>query len=120
MNLRRLIVTSMLVAVLGLVAAACGGDSGAPEEGGSSGARSGTVVIAKDSKFSPSDLTVRPGQTVTWEFEDRFVRHDVVGDGFRSERKRSGTFTHTFDKAGSYPYRCTLHSGMTGTITVSG
>ncbi|HTM57849.1 MAG TPA: plastocyanin/azurin family copper-binding protein [Candidatus Udaeobacter sp.] len=29
------------------------------------------------------------------------------------------TFSHTFNTAGSFPYHCTIHSGMTGTIVVN-
>jgi plastocyanin len=32
---------------------------------------------------------------------------------------KSGTYTHTFDTAGSFSYHCTLHTGMTGPIKVS-
>ena len=29
------------------------------------------------------------------------------------------TFSHTFDTAGDFPYYCTPHPWMTGTVTVS-
>lgn len=29
-----------------------------------------------------------------------------------------GTFAHTFATAGTFPYHCTRHSGMTGSVTV--
>jgi plastocyanin len=44
--------------------------------------------------------------------------HDVSGDGFKSEIQTEGTFSHTFEDAGAYPYFCTLHSVMKGTVTV--
>lgn len=31
-----------------------------------------------------------------------------------------GQFQHTFANAGSFPYHCTIHPGMTGTVTVAG
>ncbi len=37
---------------------------------------------------------------------------------FRSEIQTEGSFSHTFDDTGDYPYVCTLHSGMRGTVTV--
>jgi len=46
------------------------------------------------------------------------LSHDVSGDGFKSEVQTEGTFSHTFADAGDYPYVCTLHSGMRGTVTV--
>ena len=30
-----------------------------------------------------------------------------------------GTFAHTFDRPGTYPYRCTVHDGMTGRVVVT-
>ncbi len=29
-----------------------------------------------------------------------------------------GTFRHTFDRAGTYVYTCSVHRYMTGTVTV--
>jgi plastocyanin len=61
------------------------------------------------------------GQSVTWHFDDAGVPHTVTaGDGsFDSPVMTSGTFTHRFDKAGSYDYICTIHpTQMKGTIVV--
>jgi plastocyanin len=115
MNLRRFAVSSTLLAALAVGAAACGGgddDQGAAAAGG-------PLVLLKNSKFSPSSLSVRAGQAVTWDWKDRFVEHNVVGGDFASKTQRSGTFTHTFARTGTYSYRCTLHEKMTGTITVT-
>jgi len=32
---------------------------------------------------------------------------------------RTGIYQHQFLAAGSYPYHCTIHQGMSGTVTVS-
>ena len=114
MKLRRFVAMSTLAAVLAVGAAACGSGN---DEG--SAAPSGPVVVLKDTKFSPKTMTVKAGQPVTWEFKDGFTKHNVVGQDFASKTQRNGTFSHTFSKAGTYSYRCTLHEGMTGTITVT-
>ena len=76
---------------------------------------------AKDNRFTPAAIQVPAGTTVTWRFEDGFVPHDVKADGFTSgDPRRKGTFTHTFDRPGTYPYRCTVHDGMTGRVVVTG
>jgi plastocyanin len=33
--------------------------------------------------------------------------------------RNGGTYSHTFNTPGTYDYLCTLHSNMTGTITVN-
>jgi plastocyanin len=37
-------------------------------------------------------------------------KSDNIGNG--------GTYSFTFDKAGTYPYHCTIHPGMTGVVIV--
>ena len=80
-----------------------------------------TRVAAKDTRFTPPAVQVPAGTTVTWAFEDGLVPHDVTGDGWRSgDPQRKGTFAHTFDRPGTYPYRCTVHDGMNGRVVVTG
>jgi plastocyanin len=58
-----------------------------------------------------STVTVRVGDTVTWENRGSQF-HNVADDGgaFRSGSLRPGqSFSVTFTKAGEYPYTCTLH-----------
>lgn len=80
--------------------------------------RESPTVTIEDMKFTPARVTIEAGDTVTWVWDDGSMPHDVSGDGFKSEVQSEGNFTHTFEDAGSYPYVCTLHSGMKGTVTV--
>ena len=99
-----------------LVLAGCGGDGGA-DAAPVSGV---TQVAARDNRFSPAAIQVPAGTTVTWTFEDRFAPHDVTADGFSSgEPRRKGSFAHTFDRPGTYAYRCTVHDGMKGRVVVT-
>ena len=71
--------------------------------------------------YVPDQLTVSVGDTVTWTNTDP-MRHTVTADdgAFDSGRLGGGeTFSHTFTSAGPVPYHCEIHSGMTGTVTVS-
>jgi plastocyanin len=79
-----------------------------------------TEVTVNNMKYTPSVIEVSAGTTVTWSFEDGDTPHDVKGDGFKSEVMRQGTFTHTFATPGSYDYKCSLHSQMTGRVIVTG
>ena len=70
--------------------------------------------------FSPSELTVAAGTTVTWTNQDD-VPHTVVGTGGAFKSKALDTddkFSFTFDKAGTYAYFCGVHPMMTGKIVV--
>jgi plastocyanin len=75
-------------------------------------------VTARDLQFEPRVIQVRPGTMVTWHFEDGAVAHDVRADGFSSPIQKTGAFTHRFDQAGTFEYRCTLHANMTGRVIV--
>jgi plastocyanin len=78
-----------------------------------------TQVDAKDLKFLPPAIQVRPGTEVTWRFEDGSVPHNVKGDGFLSDNQARGTFVHRFTRPGEYRYTCTLHAGMDGRVVVA-
>jgi plastocyanin len=79
-------------------------------------------VIIQNMTFSPSTLTVPVGTTVTWKNLDN-VAHHVVSDtgAFDSGTLNNGqSYNFTFTKAGNYPYHCSIHPSMTGTIIVTG
>lgn len=84
---------------------------------------SATQICMTASSFNSSSLTVAPGTQVTWR-NGSGIPHTVTSDpsateSFDADVSGSGTFSRTFNTAGSYPYHCELHSGMTGTVTVS-
>lgn len=128
MTRTRRLLLALVPAVLALTLTACGGggDGGSGGDGDASGSEAqatpaagggGTTVAVIDNEFQPADLSVSAGDTVTWEWQGN-IPHNVKGDGFESEIQDEGTFTYTFDSAGEYPYECTIHPGMEGTITV--
>ncbi|MGV9294320.1 cupredoxin domain-containing protein [Amycolatopsis sp. NPDC003676] len=75
-------------------------------------------------KFSPASLTISAGDTVTWTNHDSAPHNVVVTDGpekFTSPTMQTGgTFSHTFTKAGTYSYYCSIHPDMKATVTVQG
>jgi plastocyanin len=117
------IMLTMLVAVLGLVLG-CGGGAGSPAGGGGGPATApsspGTIVM-KNFTFMPTPLTVAPGTKITVINEDQ-APHTVTADdksfdsGTISGGQR-GEFTAP-TKPGSYPYICTIHQYMKGTLIV--
>jgi plastocyanin len=95
------------------------------------------AVSIADKTFEPAELTVAPGDTVTWTVTKSIGEaHTVTSaaqDGkaagaiFDSQKDDPGltklkdegaTFSFTFLEPGEYPYACVVHAGMTGTIVV--
>lgn len=68
--------------------------------------------------FTPTTLTVHVATTVVWQ-NTSTAPHTVVGPGYDSGLVMPGqSFSHTFTQTGTFTYTCTLHPGMSGTITV--
>ena len=69
--------------------------------------------------FSPAELKVKVGDTVTWTNHDD-IPHTVVSAGkYRSKTMDTDDhFSFTFTSAGDYKYFCSLHPHMTGMIKV--
>jgi 3',5'-cyclic AMP phosphodiesterase CpdA len=70
--------------------------------------------------FTPPSLPVPVGTKVRWTNRDD-VPHTVVSTekAFKSPvLDTDGQFEFTFDRAGAYPYFCSIHPKMTGRITV--
>jgi len=75
-------------------------------------------IAIKGFAFSPSDLTVNKGDTVTWTNEDTAV-HNVVGGVLHSKDIAKGqSFSYTFTETGTINYACTYHPSMKGKIIV--
>ncbi len=87
---------------------------------GSPSAHAQEVQVTIDNfTFTPPELKVKVGDTVTWTNHDD-IPHTVVSAGkFRSKAlDTDNTFSFTFTSAGDYTYFCGLHPHMTGMIKV--
>ena len=85
-------------------------------------ASAGKVVEVKvdNFSFSPQTITIAPGTTVVWTNRDD-IPHTVVSDDKVFKSKVLDTdekFSFTFDKAGNFPYFCSIHPKMTGKVIV--
>lgn len=85
-------------------------------------ALAGKVVEVKidNFSFSPQTLTIAAGTTVIWTNRDD-IPHTVVSDDKVFKSKVLDTdekFTYTFDKAGTFPYFCSVHPKMTAKVIV--
>ncbi|HEV2820096.1 MAG TPA: plastocyanin/azurin family copper-binding protein [Solirubrobacteraceae bacterium] len=122
---------SILLAA-GLLAGCGGGGEDEPSAGGAGGngaaaesappaQGSGIQIAMQDIAFVPQETEVRVGQTVTWTNEDE-VLHNVVatsGADFESELfGQGGTYSFKPTEPGTIEYVCTVHPGMTASLTV--
>jgi plastocyanin len=70
--------------------------------------------------FVPNPVTVTVGSTVTWINNDT-TTHDSISDtGVWNSGNipAGGQFAFTFQSKGTFTYKCTIHPGMVGTVTV--
>ena len=90
-----------------------------------------TVTVSMQNvAYSPQQVTIAVGDTVTWTNDDPFAHSVTADDGsFDSSPgcpggaciDPGGTYSHTFTSAGTFTYHCRIHgSAMTGTVVVTG
>jgi len=79
------------------------------------------TVSIKGFAFNPAATTVNMGMTVTWTNEDSVPHALKFDDGTASPVLSTGqSYSRTFDKAGDYPYICSIHTSMKGSVKVIG
>lgn len=75
-------------------------------------------VAMKNMKFSPATIEIKKGDTVEWKNDD-ITPHTATSAAFDSGSIASDAgWRHTFTQAGSFPYYCTFHPEMKGTVVV--
>jgi plastocyanin len=83
-------------------------------------AASGGVTI-KDFKYAPASISVSVGDSITWTNQDIAPHTATANDGSFDtgslSKGKSGSVT--FSKAGTFPYICSIHPSMKGTVTVA-
>jgi plastocyanin len=83
-------------------------------------AASSAGVTIKNFTFVPGTSTVRVGDTITWTNQD-IAPHTATAKDHSFDTgtiNKNKTGSHTFTKAGTFPYICTIHPNMKGTVTV--
>lgn len=82
---------------------------------------------ARQFAYSPSELKVNPGDTVTIQFVSTDVVHGLYLDGYdisvQADPGQTATLTFIADKPGSFRFRCNvtcgaMHPFMIGKLTV--
>jgi plastocyanin len=117
MKSKRAWMAALAVPMMIVVALLSAGSTGANAQQ----AQAKTVEIKIDNfSFAPGASTVAVGTTVTWINHDDIPHTVVSTDGvFKSKvMDTDEKFSYTFTKAGTFPYFCSIHPKMTGTIMV--
>jgi plastocyanin len=83
-------------------------------------ATEGAKVSIANFAFTPEQITIAPGESVTWtnddgaphglEFHDGAPGTDLLLPG--------ASFSRRFDRPGTYDYNCSVHPYMTGRVVV--
>ncbi len=116
------------IAVAGLIAlASVGGCSKSSSSNPSSPPAPADVTIeivgiAGTNSFSPNPANVGAGKTVAWHNADSNT-HDIVADdsSFNTGNIAPGNTSSpiTMHTGGAFPYHCSIHPSMTGTMVVA-
>jgi plastocyanin len=78
----------------------------------------GNKVTIQNFAFSPPELVIKTGTTVTWTNEDS-AAHTIASASFNSPILNTGeTFSFRFDSPGTFDYSCGIHPSMKGKIIV--
>ena len=121
--------SAIILASLAVGLAACGSSgyggmtSPTPPTNPTPSPQTATIAALPTLAFSPSSITIAPGGSVTFAFGS--VGHTVHFDsGTNPPANIAGvnanvSIARTFGTAGTYAFHCTIHPGMTGTITVA-
>lgn len=121
---------------IAIVAGACGSsDDDGPSVAASDEATTAATVVIDLVAYSPEELDVSAGTTVTWRQQDagaHTVTSGTVEQGAASVTKvpdgqfdsgdlaNGDSFEFTFSEPGTYPYFCSLHPAtMRGEIRVN-
>ena len=116
---RSVSVAGTAVAVLLAIITLCAGPKTIMANAAEQNAKTAEVKIDNFS-FGPAELKIAAGTTVTWINRDD-IPHTVVSTVKVFKSKVLDTdekFSFTFDKAGTYPYFCSIHPKMTGKVIV--
>jgi plastocyanin len=119
------------LACAAVLLAGCGGgstsvkDNGAVTTTGAADAQTATVGMTDQLKFVPNTVNAKVG-TVTLDVKNEGqVPHNLhfdessLGKTGTVDGKTTAKLKVVFDKAGTFTFVCTFHSGMTGKVVVS-
>jgi plastocyanin len=80
-------------------------------------------VSIQNFAFLPGDISVKKGTSVTWTNNDGTTHTVSEVDGKQGpnsgDLNPGAKYSFTFNEAGTFKYRCNIHTDMLGTVTVT-
>ena len=117
--MRKALVAAAALVFLGGAACGGGGTKKATTTTTPGGTAPAVTIKSEGTTWNPQEVTVKVGDVVEWDVDGSIV-HDMKGDDGVSHKPGSKfTNQHTYSKAGTYAFQCTIHAGMNGTVTVN-
>jgi len=70
--------------------------------------------------FTPEEITIAPGESITWTNDDGAPHGLEYNDGAPGTNflLPGASFSRRFDQSGTYDYSCSIHPYMTGRVVV--
>ena len=77
------------------------------------------VVTIENMRYEPATLVVKKGDSITWVNKDIFPHTVTAAGKFDSKSiAANASWSYRANSAGEFPYICTLHPNMKGTLKV--
>jgi len=83
-------------------------------------AKGGAKISIVNFAFTPVEMTIAPGESVTWTNDDGAPHGLEYHDGAKGTDLLlpGASFSRRFDRPGTYDYNCAVHPYMTGRVVV--
>ena len=109
----------MLLLLTVSICGACKKSSNTTTPSSSSGPGTNEVWM-QNTAFTPSSITVSVNTTIKWTNKDGMIHTVTSTTGLFDSGNISsgGVYSRQFTTTGTFPYKCAIHSGMTGTVIV--
>ncbi len=113
------VVVALIALGVAALAAGCSGQQGTRPNtnAGGYGSSPGATVIERNYAFVPARVVVGTGETVTFINKDSVPHHVKIDGQDLGQQAPGDSVSWQPTKAGKYPYQCSIHPSMVGTIT---